>query len=101
MIKKGEWVQVRSTVLTADERAPQVPEDTKEVPLVKLVKGYLNEDAEMGDEVEVTTVLGRTEVGELVVLHPVYTHTFGGYVKEISEIHQIMDKEFFGGGLNE
>ena len=59
------------------------------------------EDAEMGDEVEVTTVLGRTEVGELVVLHPVYTHTFGGYVKEISEIHQIMDKEFFGGGLNE
>ncbi|MFN3328842.1 MAG: 2-amino-4-ketopentanoate thiolase, partial [Fervidobacterium pennivorans] len=33
LAKKGDWVQVQVTILHPYERAPQVPEDTKKVPL--------------------------------------------------------------------
>ncbi len=38
--KKGDWVQIHQIVLKPEERAPQVPEDTKKVPLEFWVKGY-------------------------------------------------------------
>jgi len=36
--KKGDWVQIRDTVLEAGERAPQVPADTAGLPLLMWVK---------------------------------------------------------------
>ncbi|NYB75393.1 2-amino-4-ketopentanoate thiolase, partial [Sedimentibacter hydroxybenzoicus DSM 7310] len=44
MIKKGEWVLIHRNVLEPSERAPQVPDDTKQVPLEMWIKGYLQED---------------------------------------------------------
>ena len=55
MVKKGEWVRIHKIILQPSERAPQVPEDTKKVPLEMWDKGYLQEDANMGDEVKVIT----------------------------------------------
>ncbi|MEL7655211.1 MAG: 2-amino-4-oxopentanoate thiolase subunit OrtA, partial [Bacillota bacterium] len=59
MIKKGEWVRIHKIILQPSERAPQVPEDTKLVPLEMWDKGFLQEDANIGDEVTIETVTGR------------------------------------------
>ena len=53
MVKKGTWVLIRRTILEPSERAPQVPDDTKKVPLQMWIKGYLEKDAEICEEVEV------------------------------------------------
>jgi hypothetical protein len=39
IIKKGSWVQIHYIVLQPSERADNVPEDTKQVPLELWVKG--------------------------------------------------------------
>ncbi len=97
MIKKNEWVQVHSVVLTTEERAPQVPDDTKSVPLEMWVKGYLTKDAEMGDLVTVKTVTGRLVEGKLIQVNPTFRHSFGEFIPEILEIDRTVRKELFGG----
>ena len=37
--KKGDWVQIGRTVLAAGERAPQIPEETRRVPLERFFVG--------------------------------------------------------------
>lgn len=97
MIKKNEWVQVHSVVLTTEERASQVPDDTKSVPLEMWVKGYLTKDAEMGDLVTVKTVTGRLVEGKLIQVNPTFRHSFGEFIPEILEIDRTVRKELFGG----
>ncbi|CAM3264560.1 2-amino-4-oxopentanoate thiolase subunit OrtA [Vagococcus fessus] len=97
MFKKGEWVQVHSVVLTPEQRAPQVPDDTKKVPLEMWVKGFLLEDASKGDLVKVETVTNRIVEGTLVEARPTFTHSFGDFVPEILEIDKMLRSELFGG----
>lgn len=75
--KKSDWAQIRHIVLEPGQRSPQVPEDTKRVPLVLSVKGFLTSDAKLGDKVTITTVIGREITGELVAINPSYNHSFG------------------------
>ena len=75
--KKGDWVQIAQVVLEPGQRAPQVPEDTSKVPLTLLVKGFLIKDANLGDDVTITTVIDRTMQGKLVAVNPRYDHSFG------------------------
>ncbi|MTI49020.1 2-amino-4-oxopentanoate thiolase subunit OrtA [Sporosalibacterium faouarense] len=82
--KKGDWVRIHNIVLTPDERAPQVPEDTKKVPLEMWDKGFLlNDEAKIGEEVEVETYIGRTIKGELIEINPFYDHDYGKCVTEL------------------
>ena len=97
MVKKGEWVRIHKIILTPEERAPQVPEDTKKTPLEMWVKGYLQKDAEMGSEVEIETVTGRKEVGTLIEVDPYYTHDFGKFVPELLAIDKQVRGILFGG----
>ncbi len=97
MVKKGEWVIIHRNILTPEERAPQVPEDTKKVPLEMWVKGYLNHDANIGEEVEVTTVTKRIEKGTLLEVNPHYKHDFGEFVPELLKINQQVRDILFGG----
>ncbi len=85
-VKKGEWVQVSQTVLEPSQRAPQVPADTKEVPLKMWVKGYLLEDSELNKTCKIETVTGRVVEGTLVCVDPKYTHNFGEYVDELNKV---------------
>ena len=57
-------------------------------------KGYL---AEIGDEVEIETIVGRREKGELVEVNPYYTHSYGVFVPEIIEIDKQL-REIMKGG---
>lgn len=100
--KKGDWVRVHGIVLTSEERAPQIPDDTKSVPLEIWTKGFLQSDeAEIGDIVQVKTLTGRMAEGELVETMPTYSHSFGNCVPELLHIGLQLREILFGGETNE
>lgn len=85
--KRGDWVRIHKTMLSPAERAPQVPGDTKEVPLEMWDKGFLlNEEASCGDTVEVETIIGRRVSGELLERNPQFDHAWGRCIPEILHI---------------
>ncbi|MCG4586594.1 2-amino-4-ketopentanoate thiolase, partial [Anaerosalibacter bizertensis] len=63
--KKGDWVRIHNIVLNPEDRSPNLPEDTKKVPLEMWDKGFLlNEGANIGDMVEVESYIGRKVEGK-------------------------------------
>lgn len=101
MIKKNTWVQIKKVILNPEERTGSIPEETKKVPLLMWVKGFLLEDAEIGDLVKVKTLTNRLESGTLLVEKPAYMHTYGRFVPELLEIGQMLRHTLFGGDLDE
>jgi hypothetical protein len=97
MVKKGTWVMIHRNILEPSQRAPQVPEDTKKVPLEMWIKGYLEKDAEIGEEVEVITRTGRREIGTLLEAEPYYKHDYGRFVPELQVISEQVREIMFGG----
>ncbi|MDD4583998.1 MAG: 2-amino-4-oxopentanoate thiolase subunit OrtA [Eubacteriales bacterium] len=97
MVEKGTWVLIHRNILEPNERAPQVPDDTKKVPLEMWIKGYLQADANIGDEVEVITRTGRKETGTLLEANPYYKHDYGKFVPELIDINQQVRDILFGG----
>ncbi len=85
-IKKGTWVEIEQVVLTPAERASTLPEDTKKVPYLMRVSGFLTSDASLGDDVEIRTIIGRSLLGKLVTINPSYSHSFGKTVPELLTI---------------
>jgi hypothetical protein len=86
MIEAGTWVEIGRVVLRGGERAPQVPEDTRELALEMRVKGFLVAPAALGEETEVLTPAGRQLRGILRQVNPAYTHGFGAPLPELSAI---------------
>ncbi len=97
MAKKGDWVRIHSVVLKADERTAKIPDDTQKCDLEMWTKGFLQEDAEIGDEVTVITAANRVEKGTLIEVGPYYTHSYGKFVPEIVEIDKQLREIMFGG----
>ncbi|RLL85988.1 2-amino-4-ketopentanoate thiolase [Mesotoga sp. H07pep.5.4] len=99
---KGQWVQIRRIILAAGERAPSVPEDTKEVPLELRVKGFLLEEkSEVGEMVTVETASGRKVSGKLETVEPAHEHNFGDYIPELSEAGNELTRWLTGGDNDE
>lgn len=98
MIEKGSYVRIRRTLMKSGERSPNLPEETKKVPLKMWVKGYLQEEADLFDIVTIKTLTGRFETGRLKEVNPPYKHTYGDFVPEIlvlrDIIHNDMDGEY-------
>jgi len=84
--RKGQYVEIHRVVLPVGQRAPQVPEETQRVPLEMRVKGFIDRDAVIGEEVTVTTVIGRRIKGTLMTVGPAYRHNFGEHVSELAAI---------------
>ncbi|QNO14744.1 2-amino-4-ketopentanoate thiolase [Alkalicella caledoniensis] len=85
-VPKGSYVEITKEVLSQNQRAPQIPEDTKKTPLMMKVKGFLLEDGEIGETVKIKTVLGREQEGSLTSDNPRYSHDFGDIVPEIFKV---------------
>ena len=85
-VSKGTWVQVERVVLEPAERAPTLPEDTRQVPYVLRVSGFLLEDAAIGADARVRTLIGRELSGSLTTVNPSYDHSFGETVAELLDI---------------
>ena len=97
MAKKGDWVRIHAVVLKAEERTAKLPDDTKNCDLEMWTKGFLlNVSAEIGDEVEVETAVGRKEKGILIEVNPYYTHSYGKFVPELVQIDKQL-RELMGG----
>lgn len=95
--KKGDWVQISNVVLPVGSRAPQVPEDTAKCDLVMWVKGFIQQDAQIGDTVEIITAVGRHETGTLCDVNPNYTHNYGSFVPELVLIQRQLREILYGG----
>lgn len=85
-VSRGTWVQIEQIVLDPAERAPTLPEDTRRVPYVLRVSGFLLEDAGIGDEARIRTLIGRELSGALTTVNPGYSHSFGETVPELLDI---------------
>ena len=85
-VTKGTWVQIEQVLLTPAERAPSLPDDTRQVPYVLRVSGFLLGDAELDQEARIRTLIGRELSGALKTVNPSYTHSFGETVPELLEI---------------
>lgn len=85
-IKKDTWVEIWQVILEKGDRAPQVPEDTKQVPLEMKVKGFLLQDTMLGEQAEIVTPIGRKIIGKLIEVNPEYTHNFGFPIPELMGI---------------
>ena len=88
-IGKETWVEIHDIVLKPEERTGNLPEQTKKVPLEMRLKGFLLEEAELGDRVKIRTVTGRIVEGTLLKENPVYEHGYGEtFVPELLTIGQ-------------
>ena len=86
IISTGTWVEIEKTVLTPEERAPTLPPETKATPYMLRVAGFLAENAELGQEATIRTIIGRELRGTLRVVNPGYNHSFGETVSELLTI---------------
>ncbi len=85
-IKAGTWVEIEKIILAPEQRAPTLPEDTRQVPYVMRVAGFLLKDAEIGAEARIKTLIGRELDGVLTTVNPSYAHSFGKVVPELLSI---------------
>ncbi len=85
-VKAGSWVEIEKVLMTPEQRAPQVPDDTRSTPYIMKVSGFLCADAAIGDEVKIKTLIDREICGTLKVIHPHYEHSFGETVEELLKI---------------
>lgn len=81
--ENGDWVEIQIVVLGAGQRSESVPPDTAEVPYLARVKGFLFEQAVVGDRVTIETIIGRLVEGTLTAVNPPYGHDFGRPVPEL------------------
>lgn len=86
MIKKGAFVEIVQEVLSPEDRAHNLPEETKCKPLMLWAKGILQEDSCIGEEAEIKTVCGRLLKGVITEENPRFIHDFGDYVPEVMYI---------------
>jgi len=85
-VSKGTWVEIEQVVLTPEQRASTVPEDTRQTPYLMRVSGFLQEDGVIGQAASIRTIIGRELRGTLRTVNPSYTHSFGATVRELLEI---------------
>lgn len=94
--KKGDWVQIVTVVLTPEQRAPQIPEDTRRMPLKMWAKGILTHDAKFGETAEIQTDTGRKITGVLEEVNPSFTHSFGSFVPELAQVRTMLKIALYG-----
>ncbi len=93
MVAQGTWVEIEQIVLTPEQRAPSLPEETRTVPYVLRVSGFLVQDGEIGQEVDIKTIIGRQLSGTLKVVNPSYSHSFGKTVPELLTIGTVWEEK--------
>ena len=94
LLKKGDYVEIKITILNPEERAENLPQDTKLVPYEGRVRGYLLYDAKIGDEVEIETPIGRKVKGVLLGLTKEYIHNFGEPIRELIDIGKKVKEKY-------
>ncbi len=92
---KGTYVRITYTLLLPSERASNLPVDTKKTPLKVWVKGFLTQDAEIGEEVEIITLTNRVVKGVLLGENVNYQVDYGEAVNELVTIGPYLKGELY------
>jgi len=79
----GEWVEVERVLLEPADRSAALPADTAAQPVLVWVAGFAQAEADLGQEVTVETMTGRSVTGRLSAINPGYHHTFGNPLPEL------------------
>ncbi len=86
-IPKGTWVEVERTLIATGRRAAALNLDPSKAPSYTVrVSGFLLEDAELGQQVRIRTIIGKVHVGKLRIQSPSYGHSFGHTVPELVKV---------------
>ncbi|WP_168581563.1 2-amino-4-oxopentanoate thiolase subunit OrtA [Gephyromycinifex aptenodytis] len=93
LVAAGTWVEIQKVLLQPQERASNVPDDTRATPFVMRVRGFLDADGIVGEQVSVTSLIGRVHEGILIDASPAYEHSFGPVVPELLHIGRITERE--------
>ena len=81
-IAKGTWVEVERLFPKAEEQAGKFA--TAKAPQVLRVSGFLEEDADLGQQVKVRTIMGSIHTGRLRIQNPGYGHSFCNTMPEFN-----------------
>lgn len=88
MKAKGEWVQIESMILAPAQRAHHLPVETKGLPYLMRLNGYLQAETAVGQVCEIKTLAGRCVKGQLVAEKPAYRHSYGQVIRELIDVRQ-------------
>ena len=83
IVTKGTWVEVERIITRPGDRIPGPAKDLVRPPTVVRVSGFLMEDAELGQQVRIRTIIGNEHAGKLRIENPGYGHSFGNTFPEL------------------
>ena len=87
IIPKGTWVEVERALPMGNRRLPSRPLALGKPSCEMLrISGFLLEDAELGQQVRIRTIMGKLHVGKLRIQSPSYGHSFGHTVPELLKV---------------
>lgn len=96
VIQKNMYVEVHNVIFEGGKRTAKLPDDTKNVPYEMYQKGFLIDDASIGEIVKIETITGRIVKGKLVRVNPTYDLGYGSFVPHILKIKKILRDEING-----
>lgn len=96
MIPRGSFVEIEQIILEAENRAENIPEDTKKTSLKLWAKGWLLEDSEIECEAKIKTINGRIMEGIITEINPRYSYAFGEFIPEVTYIGTQVKKLLWG-----
>lgn len=95
LIQREQFVEISWVALEPSGRSENIPESTKQVPLVARVKGFAVETTEGTEEISIITLSGRVLRGRVCDYAPRHTHDFGKPQPELQRIGATLRKELF------
>lgn len=87
------YVEIYRIILPVEDRASNLPVETKRVPFEMRLRGKLLKPANIGDFVEIETPTKRIERGILISIDPFFDHSFGHYVPILTKVRDLILKE--------
>lgn len=84
--RAGQWVEIEMLVCQAETRSKELPKDTQVIYYTARIKGYLINEARLGQEATIRSILGRELKGKLLAFNPPFPATFGAPVPELMDV---------------
>lgn len=94
-----QWVEIERVLLTPQQRADHIPDDTKAVPLTMRAAGFLlDASAAPGDKARIQTPAGRIWEGTLLHRRVQPSHGFGAFLPELQAVGPTLRRALKGDG---
>ncbi len=85
-IEKNDWIEISEILLTPENRASGLPDDTKDLSYKLKIRGFAQCDGSVGEKITIKTVTGRVLSGVAEKINPYYDHNFGDSIPELIKV---------------